>query len=190
MRASILRRNQNTEDLKDQLTSERLLLEHQLSSLTQHIHPDEESSITPSRRIRILSTAELYRLAAYIYLLHVVPTSDCDQIRATILATALSVLETLDVATRPWPLFIIACEAVNDDARVQVLQMLDKMDVTRGIGNIRVMRGIVEAFWKQVDLRADVGGGPATTKRDVQAQPAPLSWGDLVNCETPVPWFI
>lgn len=99
-------------------------------------------------------------------------------------------LQKLDVAASPWPLFIIASEAANDDARIQLLQILDKMDLERGIGNVRVMRGIVEAFWKQSDLKADVCGGSATSGLHVHAQPSMLSWGDLVHCETPVPWFV
>jgi hypothetical protein len=190
MRASILRQNETRERLHDQLTSQRLILEHQLNSLRQHIHPEEESAITPLRRIQILSTAELYRLAAHLYLLEVVPSHDDNTVRPAILSLALEALDRLEVATCPWPLFIIACEAIDDNVRVRVLRVLDKMDVSRGIGNVRVMRGIVEAFWKQVDLRADAGSGPGNTGRDPHAQRFSLSWADLVNCDTPVPWFI
>jgi hypothetical protein len=190
MRASTLRQDKNTKRSQEQLASQRLLLECRLNSLTQRIHPEEDSSISPSRRIRILSTAELYRLAAYIYLLRVSPTTDYNTVRVFIVSRALSVLRNLDEATSLWPLFIIACEAANDDARIQLLQILDSMYVARGIGNIHVVRGIVEAFWKQVDLRADVGSGPATSRLDSHAQPSVLSWSDLVRWETPVPWFV
>jgi hypothetical protein len=187
MRASILRQKDTREGFHDQLTSERLLLEYRLNSLTQHIHPEEEPAITPLRRIQVLSTAELYRLAAHLYLLQVVPSNDNDTVRPAILSLALEALDRLEVATCPWPLFIIACEAVDDNVRVRVLRVLDKMDASRGIGNVRVMRGIVEVFWKQVDLRADARG---TTGRDPQAQLFSLSWADLMNCDIPVPWFI
>ncbi|KAL2204507.1 hypothetical protein CC79DRAFT_1313010 [Sarocladium strictum] len=190
MRASTLRQGKDSKSPQEQMASQRLLLECRLNSLTQRIHPEEDSSISPSRRIRLLSTAELYRLAAYIYLLRVSPTTDYNTVRVFIVSRALSVLGNLDETTSLWPLFIIACEAVNDDARIQLLQILESMDVARGIGNIRVVRGIVEAFWKQVDLRADVSNGPTTSRLDSHAQPSVLSWGDLVHWETPVPWFV
>ena len=188
VRASPQRQGFSDTRSHQELTAQRLMLEHRLNTLVQNIQPNEESTITPLRRLRLLSTADLYRLAASLYLLRVLPLHDDDTIRPSILSSALATLDRLDMATSPWPLFIIACEAVEDDARVQVLRVLERMEVLRGIGNVRVMRGIVEAFWKQVDLRADAAGSPGQSHRSSQAHT--LGWAELVNCDHPVPWFI
>lgn len=191
IRATILRQpSENHKEAYEELTAQRAILEHRLNSLTQRLHPDEESSTTPFERTRILSTAELYRLAAYLYLLRALPEDGDNTSRFALMSQSLETLNRLQVATSPWPIFIVACEANDDDSRVQILRELDKMVAERGIGNVRVMKGIIEAFWKQVDLRADSAGGSGSTGRGLQGQPSALTWGDLVKCDEPVPWFV
>lgn len=82
------------------------------------------------------------------------------------------------MATSPWPLFILACESQTDGQRIQILRTLDRMDSSRNIGNVLVLRSIIESFWTQCDLRADL---PTSN---------PLKWWEMVNYETAMPWFI
>ena len=82
------------------------------------------------------------------------------------------------MATSPWPLFILACESQTDRQRIQILRTLDRMDSSRNIGNVLVLRSIIESFWTQCDLRADL---PTSN---------PLKWWEMVNYETAMPWFI
>lgn len=196
IRACLLTNANPPTEQRNALTQLRLNLDNRLATLTQRINPDDEAATTPLRRLRILYTADLYRLAATLYLLRVVPLPHDDEANRTrCLEAALAALDRLDVATSPWPLFVIACEAMADGARVQILRVLERMETVRGIGNIRVLRGIIEAFWKQFDLRADMiglgghssgGSGGAAG----QTQGPHVRWLDLVNCDTPVPWFI
>lgn len=191
MRAAfILHESQLTDDLQDVLVQQRIALDKRLQTLSQTIHPDEDANITPLRRIRVLSTADLYRLAAWLYLLRVIPLHEDEAARTSLLSAALGDLDKLDVATSPWPLFVIACESVEDSARVLILRVLDKMEAVRGIGNVRVMRGIVEAFWKQVDLKADAGLNVGANGVGIYAQQPYARWWDMVNCDPAVPWFI
>jgi hypothetical protein len=50
-------------------------------------------------------------------------------------------------------MFIVACEVVTDEQRVQTLDAIDKMQKERRIGNIGVMRNIIEGFWKRNDVQ-------------------------------------
>jgi hypothetical protein len=174
-------------DEKD-LTSQRAIIEERLNNISQTVHAKEDPLLTPMGRVNILSTAELYRLATYLYLSRVIPMSDDDNSRPVLLSAALSVLDKLEVATNPWPLFVIACETTTDDARLRIMRVFDRMEETRGIGNVRVMRGIVEAFWKRGDLRAHDGIG--RRGREARAPIMKLARVELLNCDHPVPWFI
>jgi hypothetical protein len=117
-------------------------------------------------------------LAAVIYLQRVCPQHDDEASRAGILDLGLWTLGQLEVATSPWPLFVLAVECRSDEQRMQIMRTLDKMESQRNIGNVLVMRGMIESFWTQVDLQA--------------AQPTAiqLKWWDMLNGNKPVPWFI
>jgi hypothetical protein len=84
----------------------------------------------------------------------------------------------MEVCTSPWPLFILACETTTDADRIKILRVLDRMDNSRTIGNVFVLRSIIEAFWKQKDLQEDV------------RKPKHVDWRHLVNLDTASPWFI
>jgi hypothetical protein len=156
-------------------SKQRLLLETQLTNLTQTLPPLEKQN-----HLRTLAIAELYRLAAILYLQRICPsTPDDTPRRALYLKKAFELFGLLEVATSPWPVFVVACEsAPSDEDRMAILGVLDRMDEVRGIGNVRVMRGLVESFWKQFDLGNVAEGAWA-------------SWwdgdGDAAVAE---PWFI
>lgn len=182
-RTNILRSAVIRDDPDASLVSQRQTLETRLQSLTQRL-PSAEESATPHL---ILATAEWYRLSALLYLLRVVPMpgSADDAVRAACVDQSLDVLTTLDLATSPWPLFILACEintgSSSDDARrVRILNTLDRMDNERNVGNVLILRELIRTFWTQCDLRSAGGamvGAP------------PLKWWELMNSGT-MPWFI
>ncbi|KPM40322.1 hypothetical protein AK830_g6221 [Neonectria ditissima] len=152
----------------------RLDLDDQLTNLVQTPPPLE----SPAQQTRILAIAELYRLAAVLYLQRACPMPADGDRRASYLERALSIIAGLEVATSPWPVFVVACEsAPSDELRVAVLAVLDRMDEVRGIGNVRVMRGLVETFWKRYDL-GGLGEG------------AWASWWDVSDGAVAEPWFI
>lgn len=157
---------------------ERTRLEAQLHHLTQRLNPEEEGQEPPWRRTRILAIAELYRLATVMYLQRVWPLEGDEQLRAVYRSQAFDVLARLHLATCPWPLFVIACESVSDCHRIQILEAIQRMEDVRKIGNVHVLRRIIEGFWKQQDL----GLGYKATQ--------PMNWWDSAYSHTAVPWFI
>ncbi|KAI1816334.1 fungal-specific transcription factor domain-containing protein [Poronia punctata] len=149
-----------------------------LASLQQRLHPRHEQGLSQRDRVRTLATAELYRLATFLYLHRACSTDTVQEVRSTYLQQAIQILTDLDVCTSPWPLFVVACETENDQQRIVILRTLDRMDEERHIGNIFVLRHIVEAFWKQQDLQADSG------------RPSGLKWWDTIDLNLEAPWFI
>lgn len=153
-------------------------IESRITNLTQHLDPFEAKHLPPQERTRILTTAELYRIATFLYLQR---TGECTQnqdLRSMYLEQAFQALNSLEVCTSPWPLFVIACETENDQQRIMILQTLDRMDNERRIGNVFVLRDIIESFWKQQDLQADSG------------RISHLKWWNVVDLNIPAPWCI
>lgn len=153
-------------------------LESKLTSLTQRLDPEHDRFLSQHDRTRTLATAELYRVATFLYLHRVGNTENSHDIRSAYLQQALHLLGSLEVCTSPWPLFVIACETETDDQRIRILRTLDRMDEERRIGNVFVLRHIIESFWKQQDLQADSG------------RAGNLKWWDTIDLNLTVPWFI
>lgn len=122
-------------------------------------------------------TAELYRLASLLYLQRAVPTFGDDLRRIDYSERALEALATLGVATSPWPVFITACETQTDEQRIRILEVLDHMAEFRNVGNVYVMRGIIETTWKQQDLR------------DTDNKSRGMQWWLCIDSSVLVPWF-
>ncbi|CAI6098748.1 unnamed protein product [Clonostachys chloroleuca] len=130
--------------------------------------------VTDQRHESILSTAELYRLAALLYLQRVVPLEGDKDRRETYLERALAILSDAKRVSSPWPCFIIACKVKMEDQRSQILDILDTMETTRKIGNVHITRVIIETIWKQKDLR-----GPSE----------PFGWWSCPDFGLSIPWF-
>lgn len=168
----------------EEFATRKVQLQIQLLTLRQDIDfrqdvdaPDADVRLD-SQRTRIQLTAEFYRLAALLYLRRV--SSGLGNAKTTMLYTqqAFNALENLNECTSPWPLFIVACEAETDEQRVAVFRALDQMDKSRSIGNIFVLRILIESFWKQQDLEED----PCRRRH--------LKWWDTITLEHAGPWFI
>lgn len=153
-------------------------IESRITNLEQHLDPISASRLPPQERTRILTTAELYRIAALLYLLRTGECSQNQDLRLMYLELAFEALARLEVCTSPWPLFVIACETENDQQRILVLQTLDRMDNERHIGNVFVLRDIIESYWKQQDLQADNG------------RTSNAKWWNVVNLDITAPWCV
>jgi hypothetical protein len=152
-------------------------LESQLLRLNQHVNVHNAGQIQ-NQMARILSTAEFYRIAALIYLLRVIPHSENTSRRSLYISLGFRVLRSLPICTSPWPLFVLACEAQSDEHRIEILHALDQMDQNRKIGNVFVIRNIIETLWNQQDLQADVDNN------------SKLKWWDMEVLNSNTPWFI
>ncbi|KAI1284175.1 fungal-specific transcription factor domain-containing protein [Xylaria sp. FL0933] len=160
------------------IAAEYKALENRISNLTQRLDPRQEEYLSQYDRLRTLATAELYRIATFLYLHRVGSAETSTELRSVHLQQALQLLARMDVCTSPWPLFVIACETETDKQRIQILRTLDRMDEERRIGNVFVLRHIIESFWKQQDLQADCG------------RPNGLKWWDTIDLNLSAPWFI
>jgi hypothetical protein len=102
---------------------------------------------------RIYKTAELYRIAAEIYLLRSVLglSSGSAEVKAHV-TSSLRIINDLGTCTSPWPIFVVACEAIVDEQKIELLDALDRMQKERRIGNVEIMRGIIETLWKRRDV--------------------------------------
>jgi len=165
--------------LPQSLSSMPNKLEVQLESLEQIPRIEYEAVNGPLDKSRITNTAELYRVAALIYLYQSIirKPGDCARLKSLV-DHALQILKTLGLCTSPWPLFIIACEVTGDEERVTILDALDKMQRERRIGNVEIMRNIIEAVWKRADLNVE----SKVNKR--------VNWKDLVDTKRQFPSFI
>lgn len=152
-------------------------LQDRLSRLNQRLPPEIEMQST-REQTKVRLTAELYRIAAVLYLRAVCPNIDATNQTPMWLQAGFRVLENQDICTSPWPLFVVACESQMDDQRIMILRTLDRMDADRKIGNVFVLRNLIEKYWKQQDLQAD--GDRAK----------PLKWWELMSFDTAAPWFI
>lgn len=104
--------------------------------------------------------AELHCLAALIYLNRVVPaqtTASQSRHLTALIHLALSLLTHLRICENPWPLFIIACEAVDDSSRLSVLEVFARTqrEQRRRSNHIAWIQRMVEAVWNQKDLDAE-----------------------------------
>jgi hypothetical protein len=152
-------------------------LESQLLHLNQHANIGNAGQIQ-NQMVRIMSTAEFYRIAALIYLLRVIPGSENTVRRSSYINLGFQVLRSLPICTSPWPLFVLACEAQSDEHRIEILHTLDQMDQNRKIGNVFVIRNIIETLWNQQDLQADVDNN------------SNFKWWEMAALGNNTPWFI
>lgn len=152
-------------------------LQDRLFRLKQQL-PSDYAQHPVKEQTKIRLTAELYRIAAILYLRSVCPNIDATNQTPLWLAQAFEVLAGLEICTSPWPLFVVACESQTDDQRIEIMRALDRMDEDRKIGNVFVLRSLIENFWKQQDLHADGD------------RVRPLRWWELMNFDTAAPWFI
>ncbi|EWY83243.1 hypothetical protein FOYG_13087 [Fusarium oxysporum NRRL 32931] len=173
LRASILFEQTDVPVPTDTI-EQRSALEAMLLSAEQHLSRDETTCLVHLNRAEAVAKAELYRLAALLYLQRVVPVDGDENRRAAYVQQALSIMSGLTVATSPWPCFIVACEVTLEEQRLQILEVLYKMDTVRKIGNMHVTRTIVETIWKQQDLRAGV---------------EQVGWWSYPSLDLSVPWF-
>lgn len=205
-----------------------MILFRQLSELHQEFNIQHCEDASPNNYSRVVHTAELYRLAAILYLHRVAERSRImfadhsrydTECNLPILAPhpyrvqddMLSLLDMkLPLCTSPWPVFVLACEfrvhhhqvlhlkvdrvletrgryhSDLHEGRRRVLKVIDKMQRERRIGNIDMMREIIEGIWKHSDLTADDRRGPRHDDSVFDV----YDWGKIVNLKGGFPSFI
>lgn len=154
-------------------------LQGQLETMQQFPGIVEDSASGALDESKILNTAEFYRLATLIYLHRsVIGSPSNSTVMKELVARSLDLLQRMNTCTSPWPLFMTACEVTSDEQRIKILDVMEKAQRERRIGNVKLIRDIIEAVWKQRDLHPSQEG---KTRVD---------WKRLVDMENQIPSFI
>jgi hypothetical protein len=105
---------------------------------------------------RLEKIAQLYRLAALLYLQRALRrTPHSAQTTTNLVEEGLAMLSEIETCERPWPLFVIACEARTNTDRALVLDIFAKSQSMTNIRDLGAIRKMVEAAWVQDDLHEE-----------------------------------
>lgn len=119
------------------------------------LNPGEEYDVSKLDELSLYSAqiAELYRLAALLYLQRVARNSPRDTPHVIrLVAEAYKALEVTARCDRPWPLFVIALEASTEDERRLVLAMIETLLERRPLRKFMMLRTMIQQAWSQKDL--------------------------------------
>ena len=158
-----------------------LQLKQRLQYLRQSLVPHGPTFPMAGDESKAFDTAELYRIAAMIFLERAcrrIPRSD-PQIEYLVEA-GLKLLERLKGCAVMWPLFIVACEAETDEHRNIALASFEASTKVRKAGNISWVQGLAEAVWKQDDLFT-YSSAPADTVQLLRYRSVISASGQLPN---------
>jgi hypothetical protein len=107
---------------------------------------------------RTRKLAELFRLAAYIYLERLgKAVSPDNRLFKDLVDQAFRLLWDLGDCDRPWPLFVIALEARTDEERKLVLTVIGNALRRRPLGNLTITKRMIQAAWVHQDLQEGAG---------------------------------
>lgn len=99
--------------------------------------------------------SNLHRLACLIYVNRTTSSvSGIDFHHKRLVREGILLLTEMETCQNAWPLFIIACEAADDEQRLAILDVFEKsrQDRRRRWNHIHFIQHTVEAIWKQHDL--------------------------------------
>jgi hypothetical protein len=125
-------------------------VEIQLQNITQ-ISDMKNEDLAIQEKIE--NEAELYRLACLIYLERVVKgTPRYNPRLIDLLRKAFAIFKIIKTCDRPFPVFVIACEAQTEADRALSLNVMQHTEVGQRRGNINMVNDMVKASWLQEDL--------------------------------------
>lgn len=110
-------------------------------------------SATPPDRNTMVS--DLHRVACMLYVNRTVHRVTGTEFRhRRLVREGILLLTNLGTCQHAWPLFIIACEAVDDNDRLAILEVFDRtlQDWRRRSNHVHFIQHLVEAVWSQHDL--------------------------------------
>ena len=132
------------------------VLEQNISKAVGDYGPIHVQSETPIDRNTMVT--DLHRLASLIYVnraVHCVSGTDFRHRR--LVREGILLLIKMVTCQNAWPLFIIACEAVDDDHRLAILDVFEqsRQDQRQRSSHIHFTQHLVEAVWNQHDLNVE-----------------------------------
>ena len=131
-------------------------LEDNISRALGEYGPIHVQSATHLARNTVV--ADLHRLACLIYVNRAIHRVSGTEFRhRRLVREGISLLSQTKTCQHAWPLFIIACEAVDDEQRLAILDVFEKsqQDRRRRSSHIHFIQHLVEGVWNQHDLNAD-----------------------------------
>jgi hypothetical protein len=132
------------------------ILERKISRSVGDYGPIQSQAVTLVDRNTMIS--DLHRLASLIYVnrsVHYVSGSEFHHKR--LVREGILILTHMRTCQNAWPLFIIACEAVEDNQRLAILDVFEqsRQHRRRRSSHVHFIQQMVEAFWKQHDLNVE-----------------------------------
>lgn len=156
-----------------------LRIREQLIDLKQEIHIQVGVTTGTISHNRITLTAELYRIAALLYLYEIAPPSTIHESEVKgLVREGFVILGQNGICTSPWPLFIVACSAFDDRDRIKAMRVIEEGARERRVGNYQIVKSLVQAVWKRRDLDADEKDGKS------------IDWRELLEPSSSMPSFI
>ncbi|KIW62327.1 hypothetical protein PV04_10508 [Phialophora macrospora] len=132
------------------------VLEQRISRAVGDYGPIHVQSATLVDRNTMVS--DLHRLACLIYVNRAVHCVSGTEFRhRRLVREGILLLTKMVTCQNAWPLFIIACEADDDDQRLAILDVFERtwQDRRRRSSHIHFIQHMVEAVWHQHDLNAE-----------------------------------
>lgn len=107
---------------------------------------------------RTVMISDLHRLACLLYVnrgIHHVSGHEFSHKR--LVREGIMLLSEMGTCQNAWPLFIIACEAADDEQRLVILNVFKQSqeDRRRRSSHIHFIQHMVEAVWNQIDLNVE-----------------------------------
>ncbi|KAF2802408.1 uncharacterized protein BDZ99DRAFT_202563 [Mytilinidion resinicola] len=130
--------------------------EQNISRAVGDYGPIHAQSAAPIDRNTMVS--DLHRIASLIYVnraVHCVSGTEFHHRR--LVREGILLLTDMKTCQNAWPLFIIACEAVDDDQRLAILDVFEQSQQNRRrrSSHIHFIQHLVEAVWNQHDLNVE-----------------------------------
>jgi len=134
-------------------------LELRLESLQQHTTRIVEATSPQSTETdsEEADLAELFRLAARVYLERVAKGSSSRGIME-FRNQAFEILQRVPYCEKPWPIFIMATEACNDEERMVILDLLGRSREQRPLGTLQFIERLIHSAWVLQDLQDEPQG--------------------------------
>jgi len=133
-----------------------VLLEKKITKAVGDYGPIHIQSATPEDRNSMVS--DLHRIACLIYVNRAVHrVSGTEFHHKRLVREGIMLLTAMATCQNAWPLFIVACEAVDDNQRLAIIDVFEQslQDRRRRTSHIHFIQHMVEAVWKQHDLNED-----------------------------------
>lgn len=102
--------------------------------------------------------SDLHRLASLIHVNRAVHRVSGTEFRhRRLVREGILLLTKMTTCQHAWPLFIIACEAADDEQRLAILDIFEqsRLDRRRRSSHIHFIQHLVEAVWHQHDLNME-----------------------------------